>query len=291
MPPVVIAARIGAIGTVAGAVIGSQPQTQQQQTTTVMEKKPAPMSPEYQAALAQQQAAYGALSGMKPADMGSYNSLMEKLIASGGLPSKQQLGQAQNFAGQIFNPQQIALQQMFAEQLTKANQQAAIMGRSGDDPILKAKLAQQQTNSQLLLNAQQGALATQIGLQIPMNQFQFGQAQANTTLTAAQQALQNKMAMFNAANAIANQQAQMQANLIGATQTSSGTTTSGGGVGGAIAGGLAGLAGGLNAGASIANMAGGLPNVTFAPSNAGSLAPTNYFSGSNPFSSPGWSMR
>jgi len=287
MPPVVIAAGIAAVGGIVGAVISNQPKTSSS-TQTITKTLPA-QTPAQTAAIAQQQAAYNALQNTPTANLTGFNALMEKLIANGGLPDANQTKQAQTFASNIFAPQQVSLDQSFVTQRYQANQQAAVMGREGNDPILLAKLAQLQTNAQQLLSAEQGALAAKIGLQIPQNQYQFGLSQAQIELQNAQQIAANRAATFQASNSIANQYFNQQNALIGSTVQTNGQ--SGGGPAEALAGGMQGIQAGFSLGNQLTGLSGGS---SFAPTSyTNSAVPSSYtpsyWSGPNPYSSSGWS--
>jgi hypothetical protein len=133
----------------------------------------------------------------------------------------------------------VAQQQAFQDQLTAANRQAAISGRGMNDPILRARLGQEQTRQQGLLEAQQGAFGSQLALALPTQRAGFAEQRAN-------QALRNQAALFEAGQSALGQERQFRL----ASGTRFGTQTSGGGVGGAISGAL----GGAGAGLGIANL-------------------------------------
>lgn len=75
-------------------------------------------------------------------------SLFGQASQNGGLPGQQDINASQSFAQQIFNPQRVALQQNLQDQSQAAARSGALMGRSANDPILRAKLAQEQTRQQ-----------------------------------------------------------------------------------------------------------------------------------------------
>jgi hypothetical protein len=106
-------------------------------------------------------------------------SMLQQYSQGGYLPNEQDNSTAQSFAQSQFNPQRVAMQQAFQDQLTQANRQAALSGRGMNDPILRAKLAQEQTRQQSQLEAQQGAFASNFALQQPMQRLQFAEGRAN----------------------------------------------------------------------------------------------------------------
>lgn len=184
-------------------------------------------------------------------------SMLQSFAKGGFLPGQEDITTAQNFAQQMFAPQQTALQQSFQDQQTQANRMAAQMGRGANDPILAAKLAQEQTRQQGMLSAQQGAFAADFGMQLPGQRLGFQEQLANVRSGLATQAMQNRQSLFSMGQQA--QQAERNWRLNTASRTN--TQTSGGdfmsAVGGisAIAGAGFGIAGGLQS-----LQAGGLRN-------------------------------
>lgn len=250
MPPALIIG--GAIGAIGGAISGAQGSTQ----NTVKNVGPATAEELYYTKLQKQQlSSLNNLIGSQPTSMGriasvdSFQQLAQQLIKNGGLPDQKQIGQANSFASQIFAPQQLGLQQAFQDQRTQYAQMAAAMGRAGTDPVLNAKLAQEQTRQQGLLNLEQGSLAAQIGLQIPQNMFQYGQSAAQVGLQTSalaqqyqQQVMQNKLAIAGLTGNALSQQMNFRLGSAGET------TTVPGSFGSAFGGFLGGLGGGIGIG-------------------------------------------
>ncbi len=125
----------------------------------------------------------GRMSGFRnDAAFGAQNdlaSLLQQYQNGGNMPTAQDTSRSQAFAQSQFDPQRVAMQQAFADQTTQANRQAALSGRGVNDPILRAKLAQQQTQQSAILNSQQGAFATQYAMQQPKERLGFAEGRAN----------------------------------------------------------------------------------------------------------------
>lgn len=136
-------------------------------------------------------------------------ALLQQYAQTGGLPSQGDIGAAQGQAGDLLAQERIAQQQAFEDQLVQANRQAAMSGRGINDPILRAKLAQEQTRQNALLQGRQTALATEIARSLPGQRISYlGQsAQALLGSAQAQQAF--------AQNQVQSQQSALQAALGG----------------------------------------------------------------------------
>ena len=161
------------------------------------------------------------------------------------------IGGANRMANQLFGARQQALQQSFVEQQQQFSQAAAVQGRNPLDPVFRAKMAQQQTQQQGMLEAEKGAYAAQAPLQ-------FAQQRASVMSGLASQALQNRQALFGLGSNFLAQERGFLA------QTANRTESSGGGIGGAISGALGGAGafasafpGGFGGGGGAPSMAGG----------------------------------
>lgn len=116
----------------------------------------------------------GSISGQQSlADL--YSSMMQ----SGGTPTADDQSRANSFASSQFGQQRVGLQQEFLRQMQTANQQAALSGRSQNDPILRAKLGQQQQQQSAQLDAGQAGFASQYAQQLPMQRLGFAEGRAN----------------------------------------------------------------------------------------------------------------
>lgn len=178
---------------------------------------------------------------------------LDRLMQEMGMgPTQARIQQAQSFAKDVFAPQQVALNQSMEDFNRSYAQRAAQMGRSSADPILAARMAQEQIRQQARLSSEQGAFAAQEAIAAPQRQFanQFG---AMNNLS--QAAIQNRQAVFSMGSDFANSLQQYRL----ATAKRTGTTNqfqdqySGGGLKGAIAGSFQ----GWNAGMSMGGFGGG----------------------------------
>ena len=166
-------------------------------------------------------------------------TLLQSYSQGGFLPTAQDTSTAQQYAKDIFAPQQTSLNQLFASQQTDANRQAAMLGRDINDPILRNKLAQSQANEQGILIAQQTALSAQTAQNMPLQRLGFASDLANVNQSLANQAFQNRQTLLNLGNTVQQQGQNFRLNT--ATRTSN-TNTDTGLVG--LAGGISGLIGG-----------------------------------------------
>jgi hypothetical protein len=174
---------------------------------------------------------------------GGLDRLLSAFAQAGGRPTQEQIGQAQQYAGQIFQPEQVAMQQAFQDQEVQAQQAAARMGRSfGGDPILRAKLAQEQTRQQAQLGARQSSFASQYAQQIPGQAIGAQEALMNLRQGIASQAMQNRLNLLNMGSQLQQQERNFRLQTAGRTTTQE----SGGGIGGMFQGALAGAGTGMS---------------------------------------------
>lgn len=172
-------------------------------------------------------------------------TLADQLRAAQAGPNEAQMAQAQRFSQDIFAPQQEALNQSFIRSETDTARLAARLGRSVDDPILRARLAESQGNQTAMLQAQQGAFTAQTAQAFQGQQLERQNQLANLRGGLASQALQNRQALLGMGQSLLQQERQFRLSAAGQTQTSTGQ--SGGGTAGAIGGALAGAGAGLQA--------------------------------------------
>lgn len=240
-----------------GALAGSQ-QSQSTQTTT---RNIAPESELEKQIAGMQPGQLSALTGMVGAGAGQTDvaaglqsqrglaAMLEQYAQGGYLPSEADTAQARQFAATQMQPQQVALQQAFEGQNQRAAQLASQLGRPVNDPIIQARLAQEQMRQGAQLSAQEGAMASQFAMQMPQQRLGYTAQLADVNANLASQAMANRQALLSLGS-------QLQANernwRLG-TSTTSTTQTGGGGLQGAISGGLAGFGTGMG----IANMFGG----------------------------------
>lgn len=226
-------------------------------------------------------------------------SLLGQYQQSGGVPSQQDQQAAAGYANNQFAQQRVNLQQTFDQQMIDANRQAALSGRGGNDPILRAKLGQEQMRQTAGIDAAQQGFAGQYANQISQQRLGYAEGRTNVltsmdSLNAQnrQQAYSNMFGLGGQQLAYGGQQQQMglQQQQLGLNamnqdwqqrmQAASGKFQAdsqkknawdfiGAGIGGAV--------GGLGAGMSVAGALGG--GASAASPFSGSLA-----GGSNPFS-------
>jgi hypothetical protein len=131
------------------------------------------------------------------------SAMLERYKMEGGAdPTAGDISRAGSLSDQLFAAQRIQMGQAFEDQTTGANRQAALMGRSINDPILKAKLAQEQTRQSAVLGAQQGSFATQYAMQQPMQRLGFQQQLTDFRGGLASQAMANRQALMAAGQTI-----------------------------------------------------------------------------------------
>lgn len=121
-------------------------------------------------------------------DITSFRDLVNQYLKSGG-PSQQDISGAQKFTQDIFAPQSVAMQQAFQQQSQQNNRLATRLGRSADDPILAAKLAQEQTRQLQQFESQKTAFSAQnaqdrMGQQLSLSELLRNQALQNRQMIA-----------------------------------------------------------------------------------------------------------
>jgi len=185
----------------------------------------------------------------------------KQLSESGGLPNAQDVAQAGGFAEQIYNPQKVALQQSAEDQANEYAKLQARLGRGPVDPILQAKLRTGLMRQTASLEADKGAFASNLALQLPGQRLQYAQGGASILKDLASQAFQNRAMLFEMGSGV--QQAERNFRLQSAGQTVSGTELSGGGLKGGILGGLAGAQTGAGLASAFGGFSGGaVPGAT-----------------------------
>ena len=176
-------------------------------------------------------------------------------FANNGLFNMQQ-GRA--LAEQQFAGQRTALGQTFQDQLAQANRQAAISGRGGNDPILKARLAVEQSRQSAQLNADQQAAAVNLGRQSSLDTIGLLSQRYGALQGLSQQAFGNQQNLFGMASQQRGldlqQRGQDIQQSLGAAQYEA---SRGGGLQGALTGGISGLSAGITAAGGLQALFGG----------------------------------
>lgn len=162
-------------------------------------------------------------------------------------PNQNQIDQAKQFATGMFAPQEQALKFAFQDQEVQSNRLAARLGRSGNDPVLRAKMAQEQTRQMADLNAQKTQTATQYAYGSGDRMMQMGNAVSNLRNGLASQAFNNRQTLLQLGQQMT--QAERDYRVGTATRTTDTTMTSAtpGGLGGALNGAIAGAGAGMGA--------------------------------------------
>jgi len=185
----------------------------------------APVSAQESQALAAQTKAFGDIQSFVnrgpgaqevSAALGSQRSFAQMLneFSQGGfLPGQQDWAQANMFTQQAFAPQQEQMNQFFQEQNMMGQRQGAIMGRGVNDPVMRAKLAQEQARQQSMLGAQQTAFGSQFALSLPQQRLQFAGMEADQRGQLAQQAMANRQLISGMGNSIREQERNYRLNI------------------------------------------------------------------------------
>lgn len=203
-----------------------------------------------------------------------FAQMLKQYSQNGAGPNADDISQGNSLAKNIFAPQQTALSQSFTDQGVAADRQAALMGRSVNDPILQAKLRTEQMRQSAMLGAQQGSFATQYAMQQPMQRLGFAQQHAGVMSGLATQAMQNRQALAAMGEGIMNNERQFRL----ATATRTQNQQSGGGLGGAITGFLGGAGSGMNLANAMGLSSFGQGTSSFKPYAPGAEAPGPYAS-------------
>ena len=262
--PAAVAGAAGTIGTIgsavggiAGAIGGAQGDTKGSSSQLLLGQEGAQEGQGREAAQ-QGLAGFKDLINQGPgaqdvtAGLGAQRDLASQLqqySQQGAIPSAEDIQQQNQLAGQLFAGRRQAITGAFAEQSQQAAQQAALMGRNPLDPVLRNKLAQQQTQQLNQLSADQGSFATQQALQQPQQRLGFAQQRAQILGGLATQALSNRQALAQLGSQLQQQQQNFRLSAAGKQSTE----TSGGGLQGALTGAI----GGIGAGAGLGKIAQG----------------------------------
>jgi hypothetical protein len=157
----------------------------------------------YQSAL-QNEFAQGSAGQMDFANM------LKQYAQDGGIPNGTDVSRANSYAKDMFGSRRIQQAQNFQDQLTSANRQAAMSGRGVNDPILRAKLAQEQTRQADVLGAEQQGFAAQFAMQQPGQRLGYMGQRADTLVSRGQNALGAQQNLFNMGQAGAGSALQAQ---------------------------------------------------------------------------------
>lgn len=141
--------------------------------------------------------------------------LLQQYSQGGFLPNQADFQTAQNYSQDIFAPERQAVMSGFQEQNQRVSQMAARLGRPVNDPILQAKLAQEQTRQLGDVGARQTAFRAQTAQQLPLQRLGFAQGLADVRQGLASQAFANRQMLVQLGNqtfqgAVADREARTQ---------------------------------------------------------------------------------
>lgn len=190
-------------------------------------------------------------------DQNSFINLLRNINSTGGMPSADDLSQANRYADQIFAPQTTALNQSFDQQNQEAAKLAARLNRPINDPVIQAKLRQEQMRQQSMIDANRTAFTAQEARNQPFQRLQLQGQLAEAQGSLASQAMSNRMQLLNLGNALQSQERNWRLQTAQRYGDSTNSQHSGGGILGGI-GALTGVAGSVaGVAGSITGMGGG----------------------------------
>ena len=149
--------------------------------------------------------------------------LLGQYAAGGNQPNAQDIQNANQFTNSIFAPQQEQQRQMFEDQATQARRLSAQMNRPVNDPVLQAKLAQEQARQQAMLGSQQTAFSADYAMQQPGQRLNFAGQQTSVLQGLADQAMRNRSAITSLGSGI--REAERSFRLSAGRQNSNSSTT------------------------------------------------------------------
>lgn len=259
----IVAGVLGAAGAVAGGIAGAL------KGPARIEKNLAPKSDleiQAEAATGRAMSSFSDLMekgpGASDVEAGTQSqrdlgAMLADYTKTGGMPGAEDISTGQTMAGRLFAGQRQAQSENFIQQGQQYNAQAALMGRSPLDPVMRNKLMQEQTRQQAQLQADQFGFGTQLALQAPDKKLGYAQGRATVLGGLASQAMANRQALFAMGSAALGQQQKFRSDTAGETHYSGGE-----GAFNAISGAIGGLGAGMSAGKDFASIFGGekMPN-------------------------------
>ena len=192
----------------------------------------------------------------------SLANMLQSYSQGGYMPNQGQIDTANSYAKSQFGAQQASLNNMFSNQQLQANQASARLGRSGNDPVIRNMLARTQGQQHGVLDAQQGAFASQYAQNMPLQNLHFANQFAQVRGGLATQALANKHALLG----LSQQQQQNERNF---QLVKAGHQTSTTGPAGGLLGGLGAVTGVIGSVAGIAGKFMGAPGAAGAGTSGG----------------------
>jgi hypothetical protein len=209
--------------------------------------------------------------------------MMRRLQASGGMPTDEDRRQANIFADDMFKPQQEALNQSFTQQNEQAARLSAQLNRPINDPIIQAKLRQEQMRQSAMLGADRTAFTAQESRNSPFRRLELQGQLADAQSGLASQAMANRMQLLNLGNSLQSQERQWRLNTgerYGTSNSNSSQHSGGGIMGGigAVTGAVSGFMNIANSGVSAMQGGSGQSSGAYADRAPQTMAPANYAS-------------
>ena len=127
----------------------------------------------------------------------SLQDMLKSYAAGGNMPTQADMTTAGKYASDVFKPQQVMQDQQFQQQQQMAQRLAAQLNRPVNDPIIQAKLGQEQMRQNQQLAAQQTSFGAQYAQQMPMQRLGFTQQLADVSGNLASQAMSNRQALLS----------------------------------------------------------------------------------------------
>jgi hypothetical protein len=186
--------------------------------------------------------------------------MMRGINASGGLPTDEDRRQANIFADDIFRPQTEALNQSFTQQNEGAARLAAKLNRPINDPIIQAKLRQEQMRQSSMLGAERASFTSQEARNSPFRRLSLQGQLADAQGSLASQAMSNRMQLLNLGNSLQSQERNFRIQTGERFTNGTQTQHSGGGLMGglgAMTGAFGSVMGAVGQGMSLGTMGGG----------------------------------
>lgn len=139
-------------------------------------------------------------------DQNSFLQMMRGIASSGGMPTDEDRRQSNIFADDLFKPQMEALNQSFTQQNEGAARLAAQLNRPINDPIIQAKLRQEQMRQSSMLSADRSAFVAQESRNSPFRRLELQGQLADASSGLASQAMANRMQLLNLGNSLQSQE-------------------------------------------------------------------------------------
>jgi hypothetical protein len=132
--------------------------------------------------------------------------VLKQIQASGGMPTDTDQARAQQFVDLQFRPQQEAMNQSFQMQNDQAAKLAAKLNRPINDPVIQAKLRQEQMRQQSMFDANRAAAIGTEARSMPFQRLDLQGQLADAQGALASQAMSNRLQLLNLGNALQSQE-------------------------------------------------------------------------------------